>query len=496
MKAGPQPVLGRTSALVALLFLVKFVAYAWWVTPLWDVADESGHVSYVEDVARGTLPVLGEARMGLEVTRSWINPEASPGLNWIAQHPPLYYAFAAPVLRIGEVAGLDFEQRVRLTRMPAALFGALALLGLALFLARATGRDELGLAGALFLGATPMFTHLSTGVSHDTLVACTAAWAMYWCARWLDSGVFRHLLYAAALVALCTVTKVTALAMAMPLFFAMAWRIWRTRGYGGGLHPVAQIAALWLVMFTPVCLWILRNLLVIGQPFPGSSLIYDREIVEIGFLELMQSFPFWQHTLVNFIGLLGWNGTGNGVLSTIAANGSAGRFFLGCLAFLSLGAVAAPLTRHLLAAVRWSLAGIGLLLLVWIFSQPPVVVLAKWTAWLLLAALLCTVAAHGRAFVSGAGDLADKRWLLAAGALCVLAFAFLFYHHLWSIFAGAMRATHGRYFYPVVPFLFLLLAWPFRGEVASRCLLGGAVGALLVGDWFYLHRAFGFYGLL
>ena len=496
MRTGHKLALFPTVALVALLFLVKFVVYAWWVTPLWDVADESGHFSYVEDVAAGTLPVLGEAWMGDEVTRSWINPDASPGLNWIAQHPPLYYALAAPVLRMGEVAGLGFEQRVRLTRMPAALFGALAILGLALFLARVTGRDELGLAGAVFLGATPMFTHLATGVSHDTLVACTAAWAMYWCARWLESGLFRHLLYAAALVALCTATKMTALAMAMPLFFALAWWMWKTRGNTGSTHLMARTAALWLVMFTPACLWILRNLVVIGQAFPGSSLIYDREIVEIGFFELMQSFPFWQHTLINFIGLLGWNGSGDGILATVAANGGAGRYFLGCLAFLSAGVLVAPVTRRLRPEVRWLVAGIGLLMLAWVFSQPLVVVLAKWTAWLLLAGLLCTVVTHARAFATGAGDAADKQWLLVAGALCVVGFAFLFYHHLWSIFAGAMRATHGRYFYPVVPFLFLVLVWPFRGVAASRLLLCGAVGALLVGDWFYLHRAFGFYGLL
>lgn len=496
MKSGHRLRLVPVATLVALVFLVKFVAYAWWVTPLWDVADESGHFSYVEDVAHGVFPVLGEARMGEEVTRSWINPEAKPGMNWIAQHPPLYYALAAPVLRVGETVGLGFEQRVRLTRMPAALFGALAILGLALFLARVTGRDELGLAGGVFLGATPMFTHLATGVSHDTLVACTAAWGAWWCGRWLESGMFRHLLYAAVLVALCIATKMTALAMAMPLFFALAWRMWRVGGDGGLLHVLAKIALLWLVMFTPACLWILRNLVVIGQAFPGSSLIYDREIVEIGFFELMRAFPFWQHILVNFIGLLGWNGSGDGVLATVAADGGAGRYFLGYLAALSVGVLVSPIAGKMPMRTRWLIACTGLLLLAWVFSQPPVVVLAKWTAWLLLGALVCSIAIHARAFVTGAGDADGKGWLLVAGALCVLCFAFLFYHHLWSIFAGAMRATHGRYFYPVVPFLFLVLAWPFRGVVASRLLLCGAVGALLVGDWFYLHKALGFYGML
>ena len=84
--------------LVALIFAAKFAVYAWAVTPLWDIPDEPGHYSYAEDMSHGQWPRLGQAKIGAEVVHSWINPQARSRGNWIAQHPPLFYALDAPVV--------------------------------------------------------------------------------------------------------------------------------------------------------------------------------------------------------------------------------------------------------------------------------------------------------------------------------------------------------------------------------------------------------------
>ena len=73
-------------------------------------------------------------------------------------------------------------------------------------------------------------------------------------------------------------------------------------------------------------------------------------------------------------------------------------------------------------------------------------------------------------------------------------FAFVYYEHLWAGFTGVMRATHGRYLYPVIPFLLLVLVWSFRGRIAARGLLCGAVVAMVFADGFYLHQVFNLYG--
>ncbi|MGY0797611.1 ArnT family glycosyltransferase [Lysobacter sp. A286] len=480
------------ATLIATIFLLKFVAYAWLVTPLWDIPDESGHYSYVEDIARGEWGVIGEARMGVEVTHSWKAPSAKPGMNWIAQHPPMFYVLDAPVVMAAQAAGLDFEQQVRSARMLGAVFGALTILGLALFLARATGREELGLAGAIFFAATPMFTHLSTGVSHDTMVACTAAWAAYWLTRWQESNNFRHLLYLAALVAICTVTKLTALAMAIPLFFALAWQLWRSAMPPSGPQRLSRIIVLWLVMFVPMCLWIARNLMTLGQIFPDASVIYDNYvIVPIGFFHLMREFPFWQHTLLNLIALIGWNGSGNGALIWVHANGWMARYFLAFFGIAALGAVVHPILPRTPERFRPAIVALGIAAIACVGLWWPLTQLAVLVCLLLLAALVGTLLMHIKPFIRGDNS---QGWLLATAAACTLFFAFAYYEHLWAGFTGVMRATHGRYLYPVIPFLLLTLLWPFRGRIAARGLLCGAVVAMVFADGFYLHQVFNLYG--
>lgn len=486
----PTPRFVNVAVIVAAIFLAKFIAYAWLVTPLWDVPDESGHFSYIQDIVAGEWPVLGEARMGEDVTHSWRGPDATQGMNWIAQHPPLFYVTSAPFLSAARAGQLSFESQVRTTRIPAAIFGALTVFGLALFLARATGRDELGLAGAIFLAATPMFTHLSTGVSHDTLVACTSTWAAYWCLRGLESDNFRHFLACGAFVALATLTKLTALAMAVPLFFALAWWLWRRRGSAGWRQWLGRSGALWLVMFVPMCLWIARNLLTIEQVFPSSSIIYDRELVPIGFVEFMRQFPFWQHTLLNFIALIGWNGSPSGELVWIRADGWTGRYFLGLFAAASIAVLLRPLFHRLGSLQRWGAAVLVTTALAHAYSQWPLMQLAAATCVLLGAAISFTLVTNAGRFFQG--DL--RGWLLATAAFCTLFFALTYYQHLWSGFTGGMRATHGRYLYPVAPFMLLVLIWPFRGGTASRLVLYGAIAAMVFSDGFYLHRVFNLYG--
>lgn len=491
----PLPV----AALVAFVFFLKFVAYGWVVTPLWDIPDESGHYSYANDISRGKLPLLGQARIDEEVEHSWKGPRVRPQGNWIAQHPPLFYMADAPALVAARAIGLDFEHQVRAARLPSAAFGALAILGIILFLMVATRRFELGLAGGIFLGATPMFTQLSSGVSHDTLVACTAAWAAYWIARWLDSGRFAHLLYGGLLVAACTVTKITGLAMAVPLFFALAWRLWRSSPVSGPQTGYATVRwmlcalALWLVMFAPVCVWIARNLAHFHQMFPDSSDLHPAKAVPIGFFEFMTRFPVWQHVVLNFIALVGWNGSGHGALKWIQANGLLSQYFLAFLGVGSLAAIFAPLLSRIRQPMPYAAIAAMAALVAALYSWWPDLHLVRWTCLLLLAALLATLAMHASAFWRARQD----GWLVFACAATTLFFLLAYYETLRGSFGGIMRATHGRYLYPIVPFLLLVLLWPLRDHPRlSRAVLCVAVFGMLVADGFFLHQVLPMYGQL
>ena len=56
----------------AALFLVKALVLAFWVTPLWDVPDETGHYAIVADLSEGRgLPLQGKSAIPSDVVSDW-----------------------------------------------------------------------------------------------------------------------------------------------------------------------------------------------------------------------------------------------------------------------------------------------------------------------------------------------------------------------------------------------------------------------------------------
>jgi len=484
----------RICIVIAALFFVKFAAFGLYLTPFWDIPDESGHYSYVEDLSHGHLPILGEARVSRDVTDSWIAPGARQGRNWIAQHPPLFYALSAPVVAGVRALGGDFISQVHSARLVSAAIGAFAILGVMGFLTLATGRSLLGIAGGVFIGATPMFTQLSSGVTHDTLVACTAAWACYWYIRWLDTNKFAHALWCASVAGLCCITKLTGLAMAMPLFFLMALWMLKTRGFARPWSSFVPIGIVWLVMFAPVVLWAIHNLLHFHQMFPDARLlqVYADKPTEMGFFEYMRKYPIWQNVLLNFIALLGWMGTVPGAVVTVQANGFIARAFVAIFLFCSSLSILHTL-RFLREQKReWAcpvvLAATSILLAstmtTYHLATVACIVIFIATAWV------------GISIVPTLRNPSARSWLLLTGCACILFFSVLYYHRIWDGYTqyGRVKALHGRYFYTVMPFLALLMLWPLRKGLLPVAAVAVAALALVVSDGFFVHDAFVMYG--
>lgn len=481
---------------IAALFFLKFAAFGLALTPFWDVPDESGHYSYVDDLSHGHLPILGEARITRDVTDSWIAPGARQGRNWIAQHPPLYYALAAPVVAAVRAAGGDFATQVRGARLVTAAIAALGILGLMGFLTLATGRNLLGLAGGIFVGATPMYTQLGGGVTHDPLVACTAAWACYWFVRWLRSNEFPHAIWCALIAGLCCVSKITGLTLAIPLFFSMALWMLHMQGPGKPWPVLGRAAIAWLVMFTPVLLWAARNLLQFHQMFPDAGLlhVYPDNPTQIGALEYMRKYPIWQNVLLNFVGLLGWMGTVPGYVVTVQANGLVARVFVAIILFCSSLAILDAF-RYLREGRReWAYLAI---------VAAASIALGATTSTYRLATVACIAIFVATTWIGASGLAALWRpsvrpWLALTGCACILFFTFMYYEHIWQSYMriGRVKALHGRYFYTVMPFLALLMLWPLRKGFLPVAAVAVAALSLVVADGFFLHDAFVMYGKL
>lgn len=493
LPAAPHGTSGiRLLALTCLLFTVKFALYGWFVTPFWEIPDEPGHFSYVEELRQGSYPKIGHSRMTEEVSQSWRGQGKAPGLNWIAQHPPVYYLLALPVDAAAMAAGADFETRVKVVRMVTALTAGLALLGLGMFIRLATGNDTLGIAAAVFFAATPMFTHLAGGVTHDPLVAATVAWCAYWYARWLRSDRLRDILLCALFAALCMGTKITAIAMAVPLFGMIALRA-TVASPDASLLPGIRLSSLvWVVMFLPICLWMARNMLIFDNPFPDARMLKTMNPKEIGFFEYMLRHPIWQSVLLNFIALVGWTGQAKGTINFVQAIGLTAQFFTGVLLLFSCISLARLVPWLDGRRQEWSLLAVSAVTVVVLAATSTTHAFATQAAIALFALVILTAFASVPRTLRGD----DEGWLVITSSAIALAFGLLYYRHTWASYLdfGSARALHGRYFYAVLPFLAFLLLRRFSDGWWPRVAAATAAASLLVSELFFLRHVFPLYG--
>lgn len=192
-------------------------------------------------------------------TRS-LDPES---VDQMTQHPPLYYAVAAGVLRVTGAAEARWDVQLLVLR----LFDVALLLPLPLLTAaavrRLSGSRAAALVAASFTLFVPQAGHILGSVTNDALVTLSGAVTGYLCVRVLTGDVrLRTAAALGAVVGVGLLTKVMA-AFALPVVVA-AYLLTsgpRPRRVAGALvaGTTAFVVGGW---------WWLRNLLVLGTVQP------------------------------------------------------------------------------------------------------------------------------------------------------------------------------------------------------------------------------------
>ncbi|MFN2386162.1 MAG: glycosyltransferase family 39 protein [Thermoanaerobaculia bacterium] len=482
----------KAIAAVAVLFFVKAATLALFVTPLWDVPDESGHLAYVLDLADGRgLPVYGRTPLPPEVLARWdARGSAVPAFNWVAQHPPLSHAIAAPFALAARGATSDREARLRAPRLASVLAATLALIVLFQVLREATDDAAFALAGAACVSFVPMYSHLASGTHNEPLLALAGSLAGLGWVRLVRSGALEDAFRTAAALGLAGATKLTALPVAAGLLILMPLYLTRQKGWRKG---VTWLLAAAIALAAPA-FWLLRNWLTAGHP-----LVYAApEAFSPGRLaQLLAREPVFDHTFKNFLGLIGWMGGGQlrwfqisglflgaylaaGLLVVSAAavwlwrdSGRLGTPFRTMLRLLCVAAVVAGLLPALSGGP----------------SHP-----AKHAFY----ALVLAIPFFGLALFFGRGD--RERELIRSSLWVVLVFLGAYLWNVWRGLAiyGHMRAVHGRYFLAILPFLMLGFGYPaarlFPRTRARDAALIGLVLLLAAAEIaFFLVRVVPFY---
>ena len=497
LEASPaDKTLRRAIWVVAAVFLLKAVVLALWVTPLWDVPDETGHYAIVADLADGKgLPLPGRSVLPPDVVADWAKGRdlsREERWNWVAQHPPLYHLAAVPFLAAARAVTPDPSWRYRAPRLLSALSGAAALLLLFAVFREASEDPLFAFAGASAVSFLPMFSHMSSGTNHDTFLAllCAAA-ALYW-VRLRRGGRFSDGMKMALALSVASFTKFSALVVAAVLL-ALSWRSLSARGG----RRAAQWIAVAATSFSLPFLWTLRQAVLLGniRMHPVSKQPFDLG----SFFSYLRENPVVDHTFKNFVGLIGWTSRGAGRLEWFQISGP----------FLYL-VIAAALAAAAGAAVwfwnkGWTQAGLagriaGILVffggLFWLFPAAETADPVRKLLYSLLAAVPF-LALPGLLFTrENPGET-----IPAASQAMFLVFSVAYLVNSWEAYEiyGAMRATNGRYFFAVLPWIVLAFALPavrlLRPGAGRRALLLALPAAMFVNETlFFLLRVIPFYG--
>jgi 4-amino-4-deoxy-L-arabinose transferase-like glycosyltransferase len=483
--------------LVAAVFLVKASLLGLFVTPLWDVPDETGHYALIEDIVSGRgLPLMGRSVIPDRLYESWMRkPAPSPPMpNWTAQHPPLYHLLTAPLLAGARAVTDDPERQCRAVRLFSALSGAAALLVFFAVFREASGDPLIAFVGASGLGFLPMFTHMASGVNHDVFLALCMGVAALFFVRLARSGRVRDGLAMGLALTAAGATKLSALAPSAVLVLAAAFLL-ASRGAQRVRHWLA-IAA---VAASLPALWLLRHRLVLPgvAAHPTGAPRFDLDV-----FSYLTRYPVLDHTFKNLVGLIGWTGSGGGDLRWFQIDGP----YL--LVYLLLAGAAATLAALWLErqqpahpfprAVPFisralALGAFAVCFFVFLGGYGGAGLVKRLVYSLLIAVLLL-----GAPRVLGAAD--SRARIVFISQLSVLVFTAAYLANSFEGFRahGEMRATNGRYFFAVLPLLGLAYFTPAALALPSgrrrQLVLAGVFAALLLDELaFFLLRVVPFY---
>lgn len=469
----------RWIILLVLLFFCKALLMAYWITPLWDIPDEIGHFAYARDIGEGKgIPVMGVAVIESDIMDHFYGKNYQlADNNWIAQHPPLYYLGAGAVWKIATYLTDDPQWLFKAPRITSALAGALTLLVLYGLLVIATGDRLVSLGVSACVGCIPMFSHLSSGTSHDTTVTLLAVLAVYFWIRFLREKKIRDAYFMAIWLSLTCATKMTALLLIPPMLVIVMLELttpWALRM--GHIILISGIST-----FLPG-LWMIRSYLHVGDPFViAGGFIPSSVKVADSFYDFVSKTEVLEALYIHFWGLFGWIGTYRGI-SMLRIDGWTLTLYSWAVLLLVMMLALVMIWRLFVMKSKISSVNEGLgtksLMQCWYSSldgsgMPSVI------SWgLLFVAVSFGVYVHQIIHSSPAGEVrllffAVSAFVLCAATIvftkrldlderlvcyCLLVIAFFISVFLWKLYwiylsAGWARALHGRYFFPLIPLI-------------------------------------------
>jgi len=436
-----------------LLFFIKVIFFAFFIIPLWDVPDETGHFSYVRDLAEFKgFPLLGESLIGGDIQSHVYQEEhRGPVGNWIAQHPPLYYLLAAPFYWAGQLLTDDSEMLFRAPRVASALSGSLTLLVLDRIMLTFGLKLLVRLSIIASFASVPMYSLLSSGTNQDTTLAFFCSLATLSWIHFLKNEKYNDALLCAFWLSLSVLTKMTALVFAFALMLTTVHFFKKNYSLRKWVIKSSFLA---LVSLSLPALWMLRQYFNFGNPFITASSFGKWKLdnpLEISFMGFIEQQPVLEHFFNNFYGLIGWTGSGLGEVRWFQVGGFPYQCFSVSIFLLSVLFVCLFLLDIKKNINHYM---IFLFFLIFILFQFYIKMFCCGDFFSIIRnntfILWFSVFAFSFIYIFVKPDFFSKiisYSLFVCGFMVAVVLSEVYEIYLLD---GRMRATHGRYFYPLI----------------------------------------------
>lgn len=225
---------------------------------LFSSGDEAAHVDYAYQVWHGRLPVFENGLM--------IDPSfgSAPPVQWVAQHPPLYYLFQAPF--VGPFADAGHYMAAGMAGRAVNIAIACALVAAVMWACAAIvpRRPEVWLLAGAVAAVNPWVIRVGGSVYNDNFGALWATVLIGVTARLLRAGPSRGSIIAFGLVAAAALGSRINLAVVVAgcaALLAAVWLAGRPRRWGA----VAQLAGACLAAGLAWAWFYWRNLDLTGS---------------------------------------------------------------------------------------------------------------------------------------------------------------------------------------------------------------------------------------
>jgi len=267
-----RPDLASWVCLGAALFAAfASLVCAWSQAPL-NSGDEAAHLDYAIDVWHGRLPYFYDGLTNRPPFGSL------PPVQWVAQHPPFFYAVLAPVVGPLWDAGHPYAA-VLAGRSANAGFAAATVLAVGWAARRVVPRrPDVAAVAAVIVSLTSMFLLVGGAIYNDLPNMALGALAVGVGASALRSGLSTRLVVAGTVVAtLGMLTRLTFVVFVLAVLVAFLLARWRRSGFWTDWrgHVVAAVAVVAAPTAASGWFW-LRNIRLMGT-IVGNDVAWGEE---------------------------------------------------------------------------------------------------------------------------------------------------------------------------------------------------------------------------